>query len=260
MTVTEPARAELGPSGALTHGLEVLRILAESEAPMTSTEIARRVGLHQSSVSRVLKTLMAAGYVRKPDYHSFAADYGLLALGGRATSHFAAATRPRRAIAVFAERCEGLTVSFATLWRGQLIYLVRAQRGQETIGPWSGGYPLHLSSLALRILLEAPAAEAREALAESRRKYGWDQPTARVPGSEAACLSAARERLRHDVLVLDDWQAFGRLTAAIPVAAEGQPPLALSLSGNVSHVPIETVLLLLQEGRREVERAMREPG
>jgi len=71
----------------LTTGLDILRIVAEAETPLTATAIAQRVGLHVSSVSRTLAVLVRHGYLRKPTYHSFAADLGVgterLVVGGR---------------------------------------------------------------------------------------------------------------------------------------------------------------------------------
>ena len=105
VTTSEPPVAQ-----ALTRGLEVLRLVAEARGPMTSTEIARRVGLHQSWVSRVLGTLIEAGYVRKPSYHGFAADYGVLALGGNSARQFGFLTRPRQAMFELAARAPGMDV------------------------------------------------------------------------------------------------------------------------------------------------------
>ncbi|MBE7464834.1 MAG: helix-turn-helix domain-containing protein [Planctomycetes bacterium] len=252
--------SDLAPSKALTHGLEILRLLTEAGRPMTSTEIASQVGLHQSSASRILRTLMAAGYVRKPDYHSFAADFGVLTLGASALKHFPVVSRPRAAMNELAERTSGLMCSLVTLWHGQLIYLLRVQQGHEPVLVSASGYPLHLSSPGLRILLAWPEEEALAALAASRTRFGWERPSADVPADEAACLKRAAELLRHDILALKGWQGPNRLTAAIPVEAEGVPPLTLAISGPADALPFDTVMLLMQEGRRAVEAALREPA
>ena len=249
--------AALGSSKALMHGLEILGVLAESGAPMTSTEIARRVGMHQSSASRILRTLRSAGYVRKPDYHSFAADYGLLTLCGRSVRQFPVVHRAKETMLALAERSHGLTLSLAILWHGQVMYLLRTQQNHEPIIISVGGFPLHLSSPAMRLLLDCPEKEALEVLNESQRRYGWDRPTERVPGSPKACLKAARALLRHDCLPLAGWQGAGRLSASIALTVEGEPPLALAISGSAESASIDSVLLLLQEGRHALEPALR---
>lgn len=252
MFATAP-EGTLSQTGALTHGLEILRLLAEADGPLSSTEIARRVDLHQSSASRILKTLIAVGYVRKPDYRSFAVDLGVLTLGGSALRHFGLATKPRAALAALAERCDGLLVSLATLWRGQIIYFLRYHKGHEPVLLSVGGYPLHLSSPALRLLLALPEEHALQALEGSRQRYGWERPTRRVPADPGAALKAAVSLLRHDALVLDGWQGEGRLSAAIPIEVPGEPPAALALAGPAGERSVEEILLLLQEGRRAVE-------
>ena len=239
------------PGQALTRGLDVLRVVTESARPLGATEIAKKVGLHQSWVSRVLKALAEAGYVRKPDYRSFAADYGALALGGNALAQFALATRPRAAVQALAERT-GMNAALATLWRGQLIYLMRAQRGHESV-PLAIGFPLHLSSIGLRLLLELPRARALAALADSRRRYGWDRPTARVPATAAEALASARASLAKGCVALDGWHAEGHLGCAIPLSVVGEPPAALALSGPGAAQPREQVLRWLSEGRAEIE-------
>ncbi|MCW8133873.1 MAG: helix-turn-helix domain-containing protein [Planctomycetota bacterium] len=249
--------ASLGQTKALTHGLEILHLLVEANRPMTATEIAKAIGLHQSSASRILKTLIAAGYVRKPDYHSFAPDLGVLALGGTAIRNFPLANKPRPAMAALAERAHGLTVSLATFWRGEMLYLLRTQAGHEPVGFFAGHFPLHLSSPALRMLLEMPEAGALAHLEASRARYGWERPGAMAPASPEAALAEARGLLRHDGLVLDGWQGPCRVSAAIPLAVPGVGQAALALSGPGEAATHDEILLLLQEGRRAVEAAMR---
>jgi IclR family pca regulon transcriptional regulator len=242
-------------SKALTRGLEILRLLVESE-PMTSTEVAARLGLHQSSASRILKTLSAAGYVRKPTYQSFTVDYGVLTLGGRAVRNFQLMTRPRAVLVAMAEENPDFLVTLSTLWQNELIYLVRAQRGQEVVSGHAGSYPLHLSTVALRLLLDRPEKEAVATLSASKRRYGWERPSELVPETPAECIKAARKFLRHDCLALVDWQGKGLIGASIPITAKGEPVSALALSGKLGSHSVDSVLLKLQDGRRAIEAAL----
>jgi len=242
---------------ALTHGLEILRILVESPGPLPSTEIAKRVGMHQSSASRILKALAGAGYVRKLDYRSFAPDFGVLTLGGAALQHFPMTSMPLEALENIAARANGLRVSFSTLWRGQVFFFLYVQDGHEPVRAAVGGYPLHLSSPALRLLLLRPRDEARRALEDSRLRYGWSQPTTKVPGTAASLLKQAESMLRHDCLPLVNWQGPRNVSVAIPVETPSdQPDCALSLSGP-KRLPVGEILLLLQDGRRYVEASLR---
>lgn len=243
---------------ALANGLKVLRILVESEDPLNASEIGRRCGLHPSSVSRILQTLSASGYVRKLSYRSFTVDYGVLTLGARAARHFRLTDKPRAVLADLARRYTKVSVfALTALWNGQLIYLLRTGPSQpEPVVLALGGYPLHLSSPGLRLLLDMPETEALEHLKESKLKHGWNRPTTDVPAQPAALLSAAHKRLQHDCLALDDWQKPGWLGAAIPVRAKGEPACALSVSVALKDMDVPSACLVLQEGRRALEEAL----
>jgi DNA-binding IclR family transcriptional regulator len=242
-------------SKALTRGLEILRLLAESNVPLNSTEIAAKLGLHQSSASRILKTLSAAGYVRKPTYHSFTVDYGVIALGGRALKMFPLITKPREAILKTAQRT-GMLVALGTILDGELIYFLRAHTGEELVSASAGGYPLHLSSVALRILLDRPEREAVEILKRSRQRYGWRRPTDAVPAEPLACLRAARSAMRDDCLALMDFQEKGAISTGVLIQAKGEPLCALAINGAIEKRKVEHLVAELQTAKSEVEAAM----
>lgn len=227
MAAADPAPG----SKVLIQGLDLLRLLAQADGPVSATTLARSTGQHPSTVSRLLTGLVKAGYLRKPDYHSYSVDLGLVTLLGRVRQHFAIATAPRAALVEAARGLPGMRLSLATLHGHQLVYWLAVDAGQEPIDLASGGFPLHLSSIALRILLDLPPAEALELLATSRRWYGWSRPTAAVPADEAAVLTAARDLLADGCLSLNGWQAPGKVTAAMPVRSPDGRPLILALSG-----------------------------
>jgi len=66
-TRLRPAAKEAGPrpTRTLVRGLDVLEALAESPHGLGPTEIASLVGLDKGTVSRLLGTLIEAGYVRR---------------------------------------------------------------------------------------------------------------------------------------------------------------------------------------------------
>lgn len=245
---------------ALANGLKILRVLVESKDPLGASEIARRCELHQSSASRILKTLIEAGYVRKLSYRSFAVDYGILSLSAMAAHHFRLIDKPRKALAEIAANHPAIAVvALTALWKGQLLYLLRSEKNQAEPAIMAlGGYPLHLSSPGLRLLLNAPEADALRWLDESKLRYGWERPTEEVPPQPKGLLAEARRRVRHDCLILDEWQKPGWLGAAIPIHAPGEAACALSVSVALKSVSIDEALLILQEGRRAVEASLSE--
>lgn len=134
---------------SLDRGLEILKLLAE-EGRTTASAVAESLGIHQSSASRLLLSLQKAGLVRKPDFHSFAPDFGLLAFAGTAMGGF-----PE--VEVCAEVCGRLSrenfccATAATLFRGRLIYLARTGDSQEPSLKLvdDSNFPISRSSLGL---------------------------------------------------------------------------------------------------------------
>ncbi|HEV8245178.1 MAG TPA: helix-turn-helix domain-containing protein [Polyangiaceae bacterium] len=246
-----------GAAQALARGLKVLDVVAESPVPLTSTEIARRVGLHQSWVSRILTTLTVAGYVRKPSYHSFASDYGVLTLGTNAQHHFPLVTRPREALAELANQLpDGSHLTLGTLWHGQLVYLIRATRGAPVAAAFSG-FPLHLSTIALRLLLELPTSQAMAHLEASRQRYGWERPTKSVAKSPRGVLDYARKHVKLGCLIAKGYYQPDQLNVTVPVDCAGEPRAALAIHGPSAGLTVDRAIAHLLRGQRAVETALR---
>ncbi|GAB3536797.1 hypothetical protein GCM10027403_18720 [Arthrobacter tecti] len=241
---------------SLGRGLAVLSQLVQAEGPLTSTEIANKCGMHQTTASRILADLIASGFVRKIGYREFAPDYGLLVLGLEAARHFPVLSRPRLAMERAAGMCAGLTVSLCMLWRGRLLYFDQAERGLETQIFHGSGYALHLSSPGLLFMLDLPHEQALAALNASRSQHGWQQPTSEVASTPAGVLHAARALHRDDSLVLSGWAAPGHVSAAIRLADHEGTPLALAVAGAGDIMTPESLRRRLHEIRRLVERSL----
>jgi DNA-binding IclR family transcriptional regulator len=149
---------------SLERGLKIMELLAE-EKVMTATGIGARLGLHQSSASRLLNSLVQAGFVRKPDYRSFALDYGSLVFAGRAMDCFPAIGR---AAAV----CNSITLEYgfsatvAMLKGGHLLYLTRSKDDASLVLVNNSDWPLIESIPGLILACEQPEEKALTLLAE----------------------------------------------------------------------------------------------
>ena len=134
---------------SLTRGVDILRLLAQKNN-LTASDIAIHLGIHQSSASRQLRSLVDAGLVYKPDYHSFALDYGILLFAGIAIEGF-------KEIETSAKICTeihhetGYGVAAAVLRDGRLIYLARISPYPDAslVLVNDPGFPVHRSSLGL---------------------------------------------------------------------------------------------------------------
>ena len=235
---------------SLAKGMEILRVLTESDDPVTATELARRSDMHQTLASRLLKTLTTLGYVRKTSA-GFLPDYGVLGLAQSVTK-FPLVSRLQRTIELLADEHPDYQVNLAMLWRGDITYLLRARAGQHAVTSW--GFPLHVSSAALRMLVEMPRAEAVALLEESRRRRGWSRSDV-VPPTEHEVLDWALAHLEHDVLVLDGWHEAS-VSGAIPLQTGEDHPTVLAISGNRPRATPTEVAFLLHDARRRVEAVL----
>ncbi|CAM3281336.1 helix-turn-helix domain-containing protein [Occultella aeris] len=240
---------------ALSRGLHVLKMVVDEEAPLTGSEVARRLGVHQSSASRILTTLSESGYIRKDTSGAFVPEYGVfaLALAAGRVPFLRAARAPIEEIAT---EQPGVMLAMAVLWREELIYLLRARQGTETVTFWTGTWPLNVSILGLKLLLPLPEDDALRILRASRARYGWGGDPSVVPSTEAGVLAAARQAHSDDILVLQDWLYPGHIAGAIDVQTPEPHPVALAVvdDHDGAFTP-DQLKLLLHQARRRIEQS-----
>jgi DNA-binding IclR family transcriptional regulator len=254
------AKNEWARSGtqALTRGLEVLRILVETGGAMTGVELAARVGLPPSQISRTLGALAAEGYVVKTA-KGYAPDYGILSLAS-AARNFSLVQRPRKILEEAAEACEGALVTLSMLWRDRIFYFLRGARGADISPFWLSDFPLHHSAPGMRMLLGLPPDEALRILEESGRRTGWAAAGPNTPTSPRAALDRAASLLQGDTLVLDGWHVAGEYAMAVPVHDPSTAyPVAFSVTAKHGQVAIEKALIWLGDYSRLIERSLAGP-
>ncbi|MFW6597234.1 helix-turn-helix domain-containing protein [Propionibacteriaceae bacterium Y2011] len=224
---------------ALERGLEILSMLVEADGPLTGGVLAGRMGLHESSVSRILATLVRAGYVRRVPGGTVP-DFGVLRLV-RAARSFPVITVARPVIEEIAAEHPELGVNLCLLFRDELTYLVRSRVGTETVT--SHSFPMHQSSAAMRFLVDLPDDRAHAILARSREVYGW-QGGPRLPADETAALTWARRHLRRGALVLEGWIGDS-VSGATRIADWEGHPLTVAMSGEagLDHTFLRTELV-----------------
>lgn len=240
---------------ALARGLYVLRRLVEAPQPMSATELARELGVHQSSISRVLATLGEAGYVRKNERGQFVPDYGVITLAAE-TTRLPLLSRPMPVFRSVLAQYPTITVTTAMLWRSEMLYLVRSNSGGLLhTYEYVHGHALNASAPGLRLLLDLPEDEALNLLAESRARHGWGGNPSAIQPDEQSTLVEARKHLDHDVLILDSWYEADQLSGAIPVRTSEPHPVALAIVVSDGSQTPDSLRLLLHQVRRDLEDA-----
>lgn len=256
--VLSTAAAPSGPSQSLARGLWVLQRIAESRQRLTAAQLAEELGTHQSSVSRMLSTLMAAGLVRREESGHFGPDYGIIGLVSHAAK-LPLIQRPWQVFREFSTSHPDLSATLAMLWRGQLVY-GQKQRGRTTDHARRHvTFPLHRSSPGLRMLLDLPEAHALALLKASRSRHGWSGDPEVVPQEPADLLERARTLCEHETLILGpQWALDVQQSGAIPVHTTEPHPVALAvLDHDGTHSPDE-LRLILHTLRRDLELAFRQ--
>lgn len=239
---------------SLGRGLTVLRMLVDADEPLTGTEVARRLGVHQSSASRILATLSSTGYVRKDSSGRYVPDYGVFALASAASKAPLLRTVSKPALQ-FVRDYPQLMLAMAILYHDEMIYLLRVRHGLETLTFWSGTFPMSASSLGLRLLLDLPEQEALDILRASRRRSGWGGNPKVVPATEQGVLAKTRKLLRDDALILDRWYRPDHISGAIVVNTPEPHPVALALVDETGGTPAEKLRILLHQARRGIEQS-----
>ena len=86
MNTSQPAKPRTtAPIQSLQRAVAILRSFSEAEPELSVTELSQRLGLHKSTVSRILATLQLEGLVgRNPESGKYGLGLGLVGLGGTA--------------------------------------------------------------------------------------------------------------------------------------------------------------------------------
>lgn len=164
---------------SVDRGLEIMQLLARNGA-MTASAIGDALGVGQSSASRILQSFIKAGFVRKPTFHSFSLDYGVLYFAGLAMDQFPlvpAATRVCNDVHV----ATGYGAMVAIMPGERLLYLARVHEQPEARFRIldDSSWPIHGSSLGLALSHDRGQAEMQTIIEASLLKHGASKMNAR---------------------------------------------------------------------------------
>ncbi len=188
-----PARAERRDTvGAVEHAIFLLRCLSGAGAPLGINEIARQLGLHKSSVSRLATTLERARLVqRDPSTGRVALGMGLVALAAPVLADFSMLRIVKPMMQRLAAEL-GETVSFS-VWDGQEAVSIEQVPGPNPVAAFSPpGHrnPGHATA-AGKVLLAHMGQEAIEAYCRAPL-HRFTEATVTAPAVLAAELAKCR--------------------------------------------------------------------
>lgn len=218
----------MGTVQSVDRALMILEILArDGEAGVT--EIARHLGVHKSTASRLIDSLEGRDLVEQYDARGkYRLGIGILRLAGATTARLDV-VQEARSLARSLATTTGERVNLAVLADGAALYV--DQVVGAAVPPshhWVGQrIPLHATSNGKVLLAGLSDAEAKAVL--GRRLASYTARTLTDPSAVVARLPAVRER---GYAVVVDELEHGLSAVAAPIRnAHGDVVASLSVSG-----------------------------
>jgi DNA-binding IclR family transcriptional regulator len=246
-----------GPVQSVDRAAAILEILArDGEAGVT--EVARELGVHKSTASRLLAALDRRELVAQDVARGkFRLGAGLLRLAGAASRGLDLTQESRPVCRALAQEV-GETVNLAILSGRDALYLDQVA-GPAALSPhnWAGQrIPLHATSDGKVLLAYRPAAEIAEHLVPPLQRFTEHTVTA-LP-EFGRLLGQARQRgYATAVDELED----GLTAVAAPVRnAEGAVVASISASGPSFRIPAARIPQLAESVRRAAAEISRRLG
>ncbi len=185
--------AARGTVHAVRHALQLLRCLS-GEGPLGVSELASRVGLHKSSVSRLVATLMEDDLVeRDGGSRRLRVGAGLLSLSAPLLGRVRVVDAARLHLAELAQLC-GETISLS-VWDGAGAVNLEQALGARAIkhyAPPGSRNPAHCTASGKVLLAHAPPAALDRVIARGLTRY--TPRTIVAPAALRGEIAAVRRR------------------------------------------------------------------
>jgi DNA-binding IclR family transcriptional regulator len=246
-----------GPVQSVDRAVAILEILArDGEAGVT--EVARELGVHKSTASRLLAALDRRELVAQDAARGrFRLGVGLIRLAGAAARGLDLTQESRPVCRALAQEV-GETVNLAILSGRDALYLDQVA-GPAALSPhnWAGQrIPLHATSDGKVLLAYLPEAELAECLAPPLARF-----TDRTITATADLARLLAEVRRQGYATAVDELEVGLTAVAAPVRnAEGTVVASISASGPSFRIPADRIPALAGAVRRAATEVSRRLG
>lgn len=213
---------------AARHAIEILRCIAQAQPEIGVSEIARRVGLHKSSVSRLISTLEAERLVQRyPDTDRVGLGLGLIAITAPLLSKVGISHASRLRMAKLAEQ-SAETVNLS-VWDGREGVSVDQTLGPNAVthfAPPGRMNPAHCTATGKVLFAFAPMADIEAILAGELTRY-----TDRTVTDPAALRKEiARTRASGSAINRGEFSEDAGAVAALVQDVHGKPAAALAIT------------------------------
>lgn len=224
---------------SVERALSILTCFTDSEPQLRVGDLARRLGLAQSTVSRLITTMEALGFIeRDPVTGLVRPGLQLVTLAGVALNQMEVQRQAQAELAMVASDL-GLAANLAILRGDEIFYLTtfegpKAPKLFTMIGKRN---PVHCTAIGKALVANLPETEREEML--HRITYPVFTPhTASSPDEFRSMLEEVSQR---GYATEREELALGRACVAAPIRdASGEVVAAASISGPLSALGLDT--------------------
>lgn len=212
--------------GALENGLRILSALERGQTRLSVSDLARRLGLPKSGVSRTLRQLSEAGFVeRDPDGRHYRPGYELFRLGTLYKSGELPVDLADRGVSALVERFPA--TGYVAVLDGADAVILRLREGTHPlryVQPEGVRLPAHLTAIGKALLSRLGAGELEGLLPPD-----LSHPPLRYHVSRGELIAELATYRARGWAELKD-QAFRGIDAvAVAVRPRGAQPLGMAL-------------------------------
>jgi DNA-binding IclR family transcriptional regulator len=251
MTVRSASPARRATVGSVEKAVSLLKILGDGAPEAGVSELARRLKVHKSTVSRLLATLERQGLVeRNPDTEKYRLGFELVRLAGRVPRHGELVETARPALEALSQAA-GETINLALPDGEQVINIYQiSSRHLVKDTNWAGRRtPYHCTANGKALLAWLPEVEALRRLPARLQSF-----TASTRTSRAGLLKDLAEAREQGFAVAREELEIGLIAIAAPVrGANGEVVAAVSVSGPAYRLTPDRVTELGRQTARAAE-------
>jgi DNA-binding IclR family transcriptional regulator len=256
--VTKSKPRATAPVQSVERAVTILRSFTETEPELGVTELARRLDLHKSTISRILATLQQEGLVSKSkETGRYRLGLGLISLAGVALGQLDVRGVSQPYLNELVEISQE-TVNVTILDGDECVNIERARSPQPIryVG-WIGRRtPLHCTAAGKVLLAFMPEEERRTLL--SRPLVAYTDTT--IVNTSALERSIAQVCGQGYAIVHEEFEEGFSSIAAPVVNYSGQVNAAVSISGPTYRLAPEQIESFIEPLLRTTETISREMG
>jgi IclR family KDG regulon transcriptional repressor len=218
------------PLSSVKKALRVLQTFTEDRTELGVTQIADLLKSHKSSVSRILMTLMAEGFVEKsPLTNKYRLGMKLVDLGNRVLSRFDLKDYASPYLEALAQKTNEI-VHLSILDKDEILYIDKKGAGQVlTVATKLGGRnPAHACGMGKVLLSGLPQEELMKILSAAPLKRFTPTTITEIPK-----LLKEFEKIRRQGFAIDNEESFTGIKCVAAPITDGRGNVIAAMSATV---------------------------